>query len=378
MKILVLTADYPPIRGGIATVALEVCRALRDAGHEISIVAPDFPDQDALDQAEGFPIRRFRGYGLGWARVVPMAIASLGWLRNHDLILAINASHGGVLAMLARSIGGAPYLTFGYAYEFLRFEGVPLFGPLLRRVYNRALAVVAISQFTRDAMERFGVAPARLSVILPGAPPVQDISADHRARVANAYIPDNKRVLLSVGRLIPRKGHETVLRALPSVLERFPDTVWVVVGEGPVKSSLARLANDLGVRERVRFAGNADDDDVAALYEACDVFVLPTGTDEGGHVEGFGLVFVEANAYGKPVVAGRSGGTVDAVLHGETGLLVEPGDAEALATAIATMFDDPVYAQSLGEAGRRRVEIELNWKRFTEQLLALVAERSVS
>jgi phosphatidyl-myo-inositol dimannoside synthase len=149
----------------------------------------------------------------------------------------------------------------------------------------------------------------------------------------------------------------------------------VLVGEGHCLPDAVREANKLGVRENVVFPGTVSDDELAGLYQSCEVFALPTGHGGAGQVEGFGLVFTEANAYGKPVVAGRSGGVVDAVLEGETGLIVEPDQPEALADAILSLLDDPARGRELGENGRRRVETELNWKRFTEKLLKMVGAR---
>jgi len=174
---------------------------------------------------------------------------------------------------------------------------------------------------------------------------------------------------------VPRKGHITLVRAMPRIIEHIPDAALVLVGEGPCLHDAVYEANKLGVRENVLFPGSVSDEDLAALYQACEVFALPTGDDGGAQVEGFGLVFAEAGAYGKPVVAGRSGGVMDAVLDGETGLIVEPDQPDALADAILSLMENPAHAQELGENGRRRVETELNWTRFAERLLQMVEGR---
>ena len=123
------------------------------------------------------------------------------------------------------------------------------------------------------------------------------------------------------------------------------------------------------MRDAVVLAGHLSDEEVAVMYTLCDVFTLPTGQDKRGQVEGFGLVFTEAHAYGKPVVAGRSGGVIDAVLHGETGFVVEPGNEQELSRAILRLLDDRDLAAKFGAAGKARVESELNWITFTRRIM---------
>jgi len=141
-------------------------------------------------------------------------------------------------------------------------------------------------------------------------------------------------------------------------------------------SDITRRAQELGIRDRIRLPGRLPDEEVTAFYELCTLFALPTGQDSQGQVEGFGLVFSEAHAHAKPVVAGRSGGVVDAVLDGETGLLITPDDPNALSEAILQILDDPDLAKHLGEAGKHRVETELNWETFTRSLVRQIEGKS--
>jgi phosphatidylinositol alpha-1,6-mannosyltransferase len=375
MRILIPTADYPPITGGISSVALHVSRELARLGHDVTVVAPRFPGVEASDQAEPVKVIRFRGYHLGWLRLLPLFAAAWPHAGNTGLILGINVSYGGIIGLWVRRRRGTPYVAFAYAYEFLKFRRHRVVRALLRRVYNEACGVVAISRFTRDSLVSFGVPADRIEVIHPGAPPARTISSEDVADVKRRFAIEGSRVILGVGRFVPRKGHVTLVRAMRRIIERIPGAALVLVGEGPRPYDAVYEANNLGMRGNVFFPASVSDDDLAALYQACEVFALPTGDDGGAQVEGFGLVFAEAGAYGKPVVAGRSGGVVDAVLDGETGLIVEPDQPEALADAILSLMENPARAQELGENGRRRVETELNWTRFTERLLQMVEAR---
>lgn len=376
MRILVPTADYPPIEGGISTVALHLSRELAALGHEVTVVAPWFPGMREFDDREPLRVRRYRGYGFGWLRVFPMLAACLPHLRSTDLVLGINVAYGGVIGWLASRAFNKRYVTFAYAYEFLKFSPASLFGRLVRAAYNRSNLVVAISAFTRANLERFGVDATKIETVLPGSPLARPVDAASCTDIKERLVLNGHPIILAVGRFVPRKGHATLVRALPRILERHPGAVLVCAGQGPALPEVTRLCGKLGLREHVRFPGKLSDGEVAALYEACTVFALPTGADEGGHVEGFGLVFAEAAAHGKPVVAGRSGGVPDAVLDGETGLLVEPGDPEALSNAIDSVLSDAALAQRLGANGRARVEKELNWPAFTRRLLDVLEQRA--
>ncbi|MCC6486133.1 MAG: glycosyltransferase family 4 protein [Candidatus Hydrogenedentes bacterium] len=368
MNILIPTADYPPIEGGISTVTVHLSRELAQLGHTVTVIAPYFPGQETFDQNEPVTVLRYGGYALGWFRFIPLMLRSWSHAMKADLVVGINVAYGGLLGMLTRR----RYVAFAYAYEFLKFHSWSPAGRLLRRVYANAASVIAISRFTRDKLAEYGVDEHRIHVVHPGAEVPAIHNAEHIAATRARYLLDGKRVILAVGRLVPRKGHLTLLEAVARVLPRVPDAHLVIVGQGPLMSACCRLAHTLGIRDHVTFAGRLDDEGVAALYALCDVFALPTGTDARGQVEGFGLVFTEAHAHGKPVVAGRSGGVVDAVLDGETGLLVEPGDADALADALMRILTDPDLARRLGHNGRQRVERELNWTTFTRRVLETV------
>jgi phosphatidylinositol alpha-1,6-mannosyltransferase len=376
VRILIPTADYPPIEGGISTVTLQLARELTKLGHDVTVIAPHFAGVDAFDRSEPYRVVRYGGYGFGWLRFVPLALASTRYLRNSDVILGINTAYGGVIGLVANAARGIPYVTFAYAYEFLKFPAWSPPAALLRAAYRRSRVVIAISSFTRDALERFCVPAERIETIFPGAPVPRDATAQQIAALKQRLSLNGHRVILAAGRMVRRKGHATLVRAMPRILERHPDSVLICVGRGPAQQAVERAAAEFGVTDHVRLTGRVSDEDLATLYAMCDVFALPVAEGARGQVEGFGLVFAEAAAYGKAVVAGNSGGVTDAVLDGETGLLVPPGDPEASAVAILRILDDANLARRLGDAGRERVERELNWAVFTRRLMEAVERRA--
>jgi len=145
VKILIPTADYPPIEGGISTVTVQLARELAGRGHDVTVVAPYFPDMQAFDQREEASILRFRGYGLGRLRCIPMFAKTWPQLRTMDCLLGINAAYGGAIGWFGNRLFGKPYVTFAFAYEFLKFRRRGLAARLLRRIYAAARFTVAIS-----------------------------------------------------------------------------------------------------------------------------------------------------------------------------------------------------------------------------------------
>jgi|SRR5208282_3223972 len=229
--------------------------------------------------------------------------------------------------------------------------------------------VLAVSNHTAALLRRWGVT-APHSVFTPGCDlDFFQSDPDGVAEIRSRYgIPDQVPMLLTVGRLVPRKGHFQVLEALG----RLPFPVcWLVVGDGPLIPALSASVADLGLEDRVRMAGEISNQDLLALYNACDIFVLaPEEREEGGGLdsEGFGLVFHEAGACGKPVIAADISGCKEAVLHGITGLLVPPGDPQALADSIKYLLSNPEVANELGRSGLAWVRKLGGWDRLAFQV----------
>jgi len=253
-----------------------------------------------------------------------------------------------------------PYIAMVYAYEVRAPKMCSIAGMAVRG----AARVVTISEFSRRAVSAHGVPAEHVTVIRPG--PALDAQMESDASREEMGPRLDGRILLSVSRLVDRyKGHDMVIRALPLILAKVPDVRYVIVGDGWLRPDLERLAVSLGVQDAVIFAGEVSDAALDAWYRRCDVFILASresGVDGGS--EGYGIVFVEANLRGKPVIGGRSGGIPDAVLDGVTGLLVNPSDVGEVADAVVQLLNDPTLAARLGDEGRRRALEELSWSRY--------------
>jgi phosphatidylinositol alpha-1,6-mannosyltransferase len=184
----------------------------------------------------------------------------------------------------------------------------------------------------------------------------------------------DRPVVVCVSRLVPRKGQDVLIRALPAIRRRVPDAALLCVGGGPYLQTLQRLAREHGVEDAVVLTGSVPWAELPAHYDAGDVFAMPCRTRRAGlEVEGLGIVFLEASATGLPVVAGRSGGSPDAVLDGETGHVVDGTSVDEVAGSVAALLADPERRRAMGAAGRAWVEKEWRWDLLAERLRELLA-----
>jgi phosphatidylinositol alpha-1,6-mannosyltransferase len=179
---------------------------------------------------------------------------------------------------------------------------------------------------------------------------------------------------LSLGRLVARKGQDTVLRALPELLRQVPNLVYVIAGKGSDQARLEALAGELGVAPHVRFVGFVPEADLAAAYRSADVYAM-IAREADDDLEGFGMTYLEANSAARPVVGGRSGGTEDAIVDGATGILVDPVDPQAAGQALLSLLADPARGRAIGAAGRRRVESEMSRHAMVKALLSRLEQR---
>ncbi|HEY0525450.1 MAG TPA: glycosyltransferase family 4 protein [Stellaceae bacterium] len=248
-----------------------------------------------------------------------------------------------------------------------------------RRWFDAADAVVAASGFARDRLaDPYGVPPSKIATIpngvdldrfRPQAPP-PDLAARYGIGAGHGH------VLLAASRLVPRKGIDRTLQALPSVLAAHPDLVCLIVGDGEQRAALERLATDVGVAHAVRFAGAVPPEAMPAHYALADIVVLPNRRAAvatpagGGDEDGMPLVFLEANACGKPAVGGRAGGTPEAIVDGENGLLVDGDDPAAIADALLRLLGDATLYERL-KAGALAAARRADWSERTAAFLAL-------
>jgi phosphatidylinositol alpha-1,6-mannosyltransferase len=375
VRVLLLTWDFPPARGGIQTWMLELARRLPDA--RVHVLAPAQRGDREFDRTSGVQVSRLASARLGlWAWLAVLCLRTLWYclVDRPDLVVCghvVTAPAG----LLARRLLGIRYAVFTYGYEVRRRRWKRLLGLLLRG----ASALAACSRFTRDAVLALGVPPERVHVVYPGVDAVRFAPSTNGGSSTSPLSPPSPHMwrggqgvrpgagerptLVSVARLAELyKGHDTLIRVLPLVRARVPGTRLRVAGDGPLREYLHRIAKSVGVDDAVEFLGEVADDSLPELYRTSDAFVLMSRESPSkGGAEGFGIVCLEAAACEKPVVAGRSGGLVDAVDDGVTGILVDPEDPAAVAEALIAVLSDSALAERMGQAGRERVLARFTW-----------------
>src|SRR3989475_134725 len=332
------------------------------------------------------PVGRRRTKSLPGLLLWSRRAASLARQHRVQFVYCGNVKPAGYPARWVYERTKVPYCIFLYGADLLSEQHKYHHSGLKRRstraILGGAAALVAISQWTRDlaltvlgelALDGHG---QRLRVVHLGTDPARfHPGVDSPELLRRLELPANgARWLLTVARLEPHKGVDTVLRALPAILEREPDVRYAVAGVGSERDQLEKLAAKMGVGERVRFLGEVSERDLPALYSLAAVYVGASRRTERIGVEGFGISLVEASACGLPVVAGNAGGVPDAVRDGGTGVLVPPGGPAASADSICRLLGDAALAQRMGAAGRRAVETYYNWDRVVRDLRAIEAE----
>lgn len=412
MRILACSIDFYPKEGGVSTFAYEVCRALQQLGHEVVVAAPRIKGFEGFDDKCTLTIAR-TDFALAPMQPTLAGVRKeVGRVRNSARLLReLIAEHrpDAILVFHWRVFGPAaliaarrriPYFVMGHGLELapIVYRGPDGGGIAARfkrflarraamshakwrwRTYRRASGAFANSRYTAAILAGVGARPRDTHLSFCGVDPETFRPLDASA-IRERHGLTGRRVILTVGRLVPRKGFDTMIRSLPKILESMPDAVYLIAGRGPQEKELRALAEAEGVSGRVVFAGYVPDEELPLYHNAADVFAMVCREREGGDAEGFGIVFLEAGACGKPVVVGDSGGAPDAVEDGETGLLVDPENIDAVANAVVRLLNDSGLASQMGRHGRERVTRSFTWRavaqRFEKPLLAAVKAKSL-
>ena len=372
-RTLLVTNDFPPRQGGIETFCYEL--AVRLACHGgVVVYTSTSPGDGDFDARLDFPVVRDRATTLLPTPRVAARAAAL--LREYacDRVLFGAAAPLGLAARRLRAAGARRIVAMTHGHE-VWWARLPGSRALLRRIGRHVDALTYLGRFTRSALER-ALAPAdreKLVRLVPGVDPDLFHPDVDGSGVRGRYGLGDAPAVLCVARLVPRKGVDTLIRALPQIRERVPDARLLVVGKGPDERRLHTLAERAGVAEAVVFTGGRPHAELPAFFAAADVFAMPSRTRRFGlEAEGLGIVYLEAAASGLPVLVGASGGAPDTVQHGDTGFVVDGRNPAAVAEHAAALLADPETAQTMGKRGREWVLAEWTWQASAERMLALL------
>jgi phosphatidylinositol alpha-1,6-mannosyltransferase len=370
-RTLLVTNDFPPRPGGIQSFVHHL--AVRQPADSLVVYSSTWRGAAKFDADQPFEVIREDTRVLLPTPAVARRAARLARAYGCDTVWFGAAAPLGLLADGLRrraGIGRAVAQTHGHEVGWAALPGART---LLRRIGRGVDVLTYLGDYQRVRLDRPLHGLTTLERLAPGV----DTNAYHPdvdgCEVRRRHGLEGRPVVVCVSRLVPRKGQDTLIRALPAIRRRVPDAALLLVGGGPYRSTLERLAREHGVAGDVVFTGSVAWAELPAHYAAGDVYAMPCRTRRRGlDVEGLGIVYLEASASGLPVVAGDSGGAPDAVLDGQTGYVVSGRDHAETAERVADLLADPALAARLGAAGRAWVEAEWQWDTQAERMSRLL------
>jgi phosphatidylinositol alpha-1,6-mannosyltransferase len=370
VKVLVVTNDYPPRPGGIQAFVHSLASRLRP--EEVVVYASAWSGAADFDAAQSFPVVRHPTSLMLPTPAVHRRAAALAREHSCDAVWFGAAAPLGLLAAPLRRSGVERFVASTHGHE-VGWALLPAARQMLRRIGTTTDVVTYLGDYTRKRLEPAFGRRATLAQLPSGVDSQQFSPAVDAELVRKRHGLADRPVIVCVSRLVPRKGQDVLIRALPAVQRRIPDAALLLVGGGPYRDTLQRLARENGVERDVVLTGSVPWEELPAHYAAGDVFSMPCRTRRGGlEVEGLGIVFLEANATGLPVVAGDSGGSPDAVREGETGFVVDGRDPRLVADKLVMLLADEGLRRRMGAAGRAWVEERWRWDVLADRLRGLL------
>jgi glycosyltransferase involved in cell wall biosynthesis len=405
-KVCILTSSFPRYEGDpVSPFLYELCKHLVKIGHEIHVVAPHYLGAPKFEKMKDINVHRFvyfrpkklqiLAYGNRMPSniaesklaklLIPFYIASL--LKKTftvikrfriDVVVAFWAIPQGIVGVISKKITRKPLLTRIFPVELALAKSKYKFcQPLLRAVIAESDVVIPNSDYTSRRLLGLDCSPKKVKVIPPGV--------DFKKFGQNIVSPElpqrygikkGDKVVLSVGRLVERKGFRYLIRAMRHLQSSSPSVKLLIVGSGPMETHLKSLTTKMKLEDRVTFAGEVTEKELLTCYSRADIFVLPSIVDSKGDTEGLGVVLLEAMATGKPVVATNVGGVPEAVAHKETGLLIQQRNSIALKRAIQTILSNPTLSNALGTNGRKWVRRNFDWPIIAKKFHRLIENLS--
>ncbi len=371
MNFLFITDSFLPHAGGSRVYYYNVYKRISENGTDrVTVLTKKVAGWREFDSQAASPsfriIRHFTPLPNYKYRQLPkgfLTFAQSLWLaasKHPDIIHSGDLFPPGLTSFAIKKILGIPYMAYCHGEE-VTLSDLRRYQPRVRnQIYRNADGIIAASTFAQSHLTRIGILADRVRQVTPGVDCERYQPRPKNPELVRRYALDGKLVLLTVARLVKRKGHAIVLNALAKIAPTMPNLRYLIVGEGQERSLLEQQCRELGIADQIIFAGHASEELLPDFYNLADIFVM-INRESKGDVEGFGMVFLEANAACKPVLGGFSGGTSQAILQGETGFLVNPEIQDEVVSTLTKMLNDPAQCERMGRAGLKRVRREFSW-----------------
>lgn len=378
MNILIWTVDYKPTKGsGIATLVYYLAKYLHQEENKVVVFAPKVKGYKEFDKQQNFTTYRF--VNTLFLREI-FSLIYLPYILKKERIDAVICSlwfPNGLIFILFKKIMRVSYYVFAHGADIMEnIKFHPSFKHRIRSkmkylkkaTFKNCTKIFAISSYTKNILIAQGVKASKIAVINPGVDPNFLSSKERFKEKREEYL--NKKIVLTVTRLDFYKGVDTVIKIMPEILKECPETVYLIVGKGPEEDNLKEIVHKLNLDKQVIFLGEVSDEQLIYYYNICDIFIMVSKEmKDAGEVEGFGIVYLEAQVCGKPVIAGRCSGAIDAIIEGRTGFLVNPEDEREIKEAILRLLKDEELKKEMGENAKVWVR-RFRWNEIADKVLS--------
>lgn len=381
-KSLLIPGDFPPEVSGIATYFLELWKyyssnenfilAAKYAGYkeydrnsDLNTIRVAIPTGNAIHQ------KIFKSF------IYTFKTVQLHLRHKFDLLHCGQVLSSGATGWIMKKMFGIPYIVYVYGSETYRFGENKFLMEMIRRFLSEALYIIPNSHFTMEEFQALNISREKFRIITPGVDVERFHPEDPDENLIAKYGLAGKKVLLTVARLDERKGHDRVIETIARLKDDQPNIVYLIVGKGREMQRLQQLVKHLNIERQVVFCGYVPDSELPKYYNLCDIFLLlnrQTYIDEklSGDYEGFGIVFLEASACGKAVIAGNFGGIADAVDHEHSGYIIDSENPREITKTIKSLLNKPEKLKEIGDFGRQRAIDHFTWKSLSKKLIEAI------